>query len=149
MHKPASVQENETQKIFCELTIQIDDRILARKPNLVLVNKKQMTCCLVVLTVSINHRVKIKESEKINKYSDFAREQKQTVGHTVDGDTICSWCTWNHHKVLEKRVEELEIRRWIESIQTTALLRLDRILRRVQETWKNLQSLRLQWKTIS
>ena len=28
-------------------------------------------------TVSADHRVKIKESEKINKYIDFAREQKK------------------------------------------------------------------------
>ena len=38
-------------------------------------------------------------------------------------------------KDLEKRLEKLEIREWIKTIQTTALLRLDRIRRRVLETW--------------
>ena len=37
-------------------------------------------------------------------------------------------------KNLEKRLEELEIRGRIETIQTTALLRSARILRRVLET---------------
>ena len=37
----------------------------------------------------------------------------------------------------------------VETIQTTALLRMARILRRVLETWWDLQPLKLQWKTIS
>ena len=37
-------------------------------------------------------------------------------------------------KCLEKRLEKLEIRERIETIQTTALLQSARILRRVQET---------------
>ena len=36
-----------------------------------------------------------------------------------------------------------------ETIQTIALLKSARILRRDLETWEDLQSLRLQWKTIS
>ena len=37
----------------------------------------------------------------------------------------------------------------VETIQTTALLRTAKILRRVLETWGDLLSLKLQWKTIS
>ena len=37
----------------------------------------------------------------------------------------------------------------VETIQTTALLRTARILRRVLETWGDLLSLKLQWETIS
>ena len=37
-------------------------------------------------------------------------------------------------KVSERGVEEFEIRERIEAVQTTALLRSSRILRRVQET---------------
>ena len=51
-------------------------------------------------------------------------------------------------KGLERRLEELEFGEWIETIETSALLRSVRIQRRVQETWGDL-SLRLQWKTIS
>ena len=38
-------------------------------------------------------------------------------------------------------------REWVETVQTTALSRSVRILRRVLETWGHLQSLKLQWKT--
>ena len=52
-------------------------------------------------------------------------------------------------KGLLKVLEDLEIGGRIETIQTTALLRTARILRRVLETWGDLLSLKLQWKTIS
>ena len=42
-----------------------------------------------------------------------------------------------------KGLEDLEIGGRVETIQTTALLRTARILRRVQETWGDLLSLKL------
>ena len=51
--------------------------------------------------------------------------------------------------VTKELVEDWEIRGREETIQTTALLRSAGILRRVLETWGDLLSLRLQWKTIS
>ena len=48
-----------------------------------------------------------------------------------------------------KGLEDLEVGRRVDTIQTTALLRTARILRRVLETWGYLLSLKLQWKTIS
>ena len=48
-----------------------------------------------------------------------------------------------------KGLEDLEIGGRVETIQTIALLRTARILRRVLETWEDLLSLKLQWKTIS
>ena len=52
-------------------------------------------------------------------------------------------------KVLLKGLEDLEVGGWVETIQTTALLKTARILRRVLETWGDLLSLKLQWKIIS
>ena len=52
-------------------------------------------------------------------------------------------------KELVQALEDLKIRGQVETIQTTALLRPARILRRVLETQGDLLSLRLQWKTIS
>ena len=52
-------------------------------------------------------------------------------------------------KGLLKGLGDLETGGRVETIQTTALLRTARILRRVLETWGNLLSLKLQWKTIS
>ena len=52
-------------------------------------------------------------------------------------------------KGLFKGLEDLEVRGRVDTIQTTALLRTDRILRRVQETWGDLLPLKPLWKTIS
>ena len=52
-------------------------------------------------------------------------------------------------KGLVKSLEELEIREPVEIIQPTALLKSNRIPRRVLETWEDLLSLKLRWKTIS
>ena len=41
-----------------------------------------------------NHKVKLKESEKKDKYLDLARELKKTVEHESDNYTNCNWCSW-------------------------------------------------------
>ena len=64
-----------------------------------------------------------------------------------DGGTICSWCTWNGPQNLGKTLENLEIKGRIETIQTTALLKLIRILRRVPKTWGDFLLFGLLWKT--
>ena len=46
-------------------------------------------------------------------------------------------------------MDDFEITCGLETIQTTTLLRSVRILRRILETWGDLLSLKLQWKTIS
>ena len=52
-------------------------------------------------------------------------------------------------KGLLKGLDDLEVGGRVETIQTTELLRTGRILRRILETWGDLLSLKLQWKTIS
>ena len=52
-------------------------------------------------------------------------------------------------KGLVQGLPDLEVRRRVEKIQTTALLRWVSIVKVVLETWGDLLSLRIQWKTIS
>ena len=75
MHKPESVQENEMHKILLNFEIQMDDLILARKPDLIIINKLR-TCWKVDFAIPVDHRVKIKENEKRDRYLNFARELK-------------------------------------------------------------------------
>ena len=42
------------------------------------------------LAVLVDHRMKIKENEKRNKYLDLARELKKNMEHEGDGDTSCN-----------------------------------------------------------
>ena len=69
--------------------------------------------------VSVDHIVKIKESEMIEKYLNFIRKMEKTVKNAGDSDTNNSWCTWK----VPIGFEQLEIEGKMETIQTTALLR--------------------------
>ena len=51
-------------------------------------------------------------------------------------------------KGLLKGLEDLEVDGQVKTIQTTALLKTAKILRSVLETWGDLLSFNLQWKTI-
>ena len=75
MHDPESVQENEMHKLLWDFDIQTDHLISARRPDRVKINKR--TCKTVDFADPADHRVKLKESEKKNKYIDLARKWKK------------------------------------------------------------------------
>ena len=91
----------------------------------------------------------LKGSEKKDKYLDLARELKKLWNMKVMMVPIVIGALGTTTKGLLKSLEDLEVGGRVETIQTTALLRMARILRRVVETWGDLLSLKLQWKTIS
>ena len=75
MHKPEFVQKDEAHKILSDFEMQTDHVIPARRPDLVMDNKKENQ--LKSGLFPINHRVKIKENEKIDKCLDLARGLKK------------------------------------------------------------------------
>ena len=89
------------------------------------------------------------EFEKKDKYLDLARELKNLWDMKMTIVPIVIGAFGTMRKGLLKGLEDMEVGGRVESIQTTALLRTARILRRVLETWGYLLSLKLQWKTIS
>ena len=149
MHNPALVLENDSHKLLWDFKIQTDHLIPARRPDLIIINKKKRTCKIVDFAVPADHRIKQKECEKKDKYLDLARELKKLWNMQVTIIPIVIGAFGTVTKGLLKGLEDLEVGGRVETIQTTALLRTARILRRVLETWGNLLSLRLQWKTIS
>ena len=55
----------------------MDNSIPNRKPDLLLVNKNKRTCPQVDFDILADHRVKGKESKKLDKHQDFARGMKK------------------------------------------------------------------------
>ena len=90
---------------------------------------------------------KLKECEKRDKYLDLARELKKLWNIKVTIIPIVIGAFGTVTKGLLKGQEDLEVAGRVETIQTTALLKTVRILRRVLETWGDLLSLNLQWQT--
>ena len=56
--------------------------------------KKLTNWKTVNFTVQVDHRIKLKESEKKDKYLDLARELKKTMEHEGDDYSNCDWCFW-------------------------------------------------------
>ena len=141
MHNPAPVLENDTHKLLWDYDIQTDHLISARRPNK---KKKQKICKVVDFAVPADHRIKLKECEKRDKYHDLARELKKLRNMMVSIIPIVIGAFGTVNKGLLKGLEDLEIGGRVETIQTTALLNRARILRRVLETRGDLLSLNLQ-----
>ena len=131
-----SVQENETQKILWYFKIQTDDIGLCRS------DWQQGT---------------IKGKRKRAKHQDLAIEVRKLSSMKVTVIPIVIGALDTVTKGLVQWLDDLEIRGREETIHTTALLKSDRILRRVLETWGDLLSqtsvedyqLTLVWKTLS
>ena len=137
---------NNLHKLLWDFNIQTDHLIPARRPDLIIINKKKKKriCKIVDFAVSADHRINLKESEKKDKYLDLARELKKLWNMKVTIVPIVISALGTITKGLSKGLEDLEIGGRTETIQTTALLRTARILRRVLKTRGDLLSLKLQ-----
>ena len=76
----------------------------------------------------------------------FCLRAEKAVEHEGDSDKNDSWCPWNCLRDLKKRLDALEIRGRVVTIQTTVLLKLARIFRSVLEKWGDMLSIKLKWK---
>ena len=134
MHNPAHVLENDTHKLLWDFDIQTDRLISARRPD---------------LDVPADYRIKQKEWEKKDRYLDLPRELKKLWNMQVTIIPIVIGAFGIETKGLLMGLKDFDVGRRVDTIQTTTLLITARILRRVLETWEDLPSLKLQWKTIS
>ena len=86
---------------------------------------------------------KTEESKKKDKYLNFAKELKKLWNMKVSIVPIVIGAFGTVTEGLLKGLEDLEVGGWVETIQTTALLKTARIRRRVLETWGDLLSFEL------
>ena len=136
MHNPAPLLENDTHKPLWDFNIHTDHLIPARRPDLIKIKKKKKkTCKTVDLAVPADHRIKLKECEKKDKYLNLARELKKLWNMKVAIIPIVIGAFGTVTKGLLKGLEDLEVGGRVETIQTTALLKTARMVRRVLETW--------------
>ena len=149
IHNPVSVLENDTHKLQWDFGIQMDHLISTRRPDLIIINKKKRTCKIVDVAVPADPRIKLKENENKEKYLDFARGLKKLWNIKVTIIPIVIGVFGTVTSRLLKGLGDLEVGGRVETIQTTTLMRIARILRRVLETWEDLLSLKPQWKTTS
>ena len=134
MHNPEPILENYTHKLLWDFDMQTDHLIPARRPDLIIINKKKRICKIVDFAVLADHRIKLKECEKRDKYLDLARELKKLWNMKVTIIPIMIGAFGTVTKRLLKGLEDLEVGDQVETIQTTALLKTARRLRRFPVT---------------
>ena len=64
-------------KLILDVNIQCDNVIEARRPGLILVDKKAKSCVIIDVAIPGYCRICEKEIEKIEKYQDLKRELKR------------------------------------------------------------------------
>ena len=91
--------------------------------------KKKEICKIADFAVPADHRIKLKECEKKDKYLNLSRELKKLRNMKVTIIPIVIGAFGTVTKGLLKGLKDLEVGRRVETIQTTALLKTARILR--------------------
>ena len=132
-HEAESALENEDYKILWDFSIQTDHVIEARRPYLVVVDKKKRTCKIIDLPVPGDSRIERKEKEKIEKYQDLRRELQKSwnVRRKIIPLAVGSLCAIP--KQFGNKFKETGIAAETGQVQKTVLLGTARILRRVLE----------------
>ena len=121
MRNPPPVLENDTHKHLRDFDIHTNHLISARRPDLIIINKnKKRICKTVDFAVPADHRIKLKECEKKDKFFDIARELKKLWNIQVTIITIVIGAFGTVTKVSLKELEDLEAGGRVETIQTTA-----------------------------
>ena len=95
MYNLAPVLENYKHKLLWDFDLHTDHLISVRRPDLIIINKKKRTRKILDFAVPADHRIKLKECAKKDKYLDLARELKKATEHADDNYTNCNWCVWN------------------------------------------------------
>ena len=73
-HAPEGAVENEEIKVLWDINIQWDNLIEARRPDLIVIDKKEQKGIIINIAVPADVRVEEKEKEKVEKYQDLERE---------------------------------------------------------------------------
>lgn len=76
-HVPQDVSETKDVKLLWDFDIFTDKGITARRPDIVVVDKKERRAVLIDVSVPIDRNVRAKEDEKVEKYTELALEVKR------------------------------------------------------------------------
>ena len=117
--------------MILSVNIMTDKIIPARRPDIVVIQKKDNHCQLIDIAVSGDTRVEEKENEKVEKYQDLSREVRAIWKVSTEVIPIVvgslGTLTVRHRPFLALLTTEMSS----ETIQKAALLGTARILRKV------------------
>ena len=107
MYNPAPVVENDTHKLLFDFDIKMDHLTSAKRPDLVIINKKKRIYKIVDFAVPADHR-----------------EMKKLYNMKVTITSVVTGASGTLIKGLLKGLDDLEIGRGVRANETTTLLRM-------------------------
>ena len=115
-------------------SIQTGHVIEARRPDLVVVDKKRRTCKIIDSAIPGDNRIEVEEKEKIEKYQDVRRELEKIWNVRVKITPLVVGSLGSIPKKFGSRLKEIGIAAEIIEVQKTVLLGTTRILRKVSKS---------------
>ena len=132
-HQPGGVVETTNVKILWDVNIQTDNEIQARRPDIVVVNKKERKCYIIDFAVPGDVRIAEKEMEKIEKYDELKREVERLWKVKAKVIPIVLGALGTVTRNLSNYIKEIGVKTQIKLIQKSVLLGTARVLRKVLE----------------
>ena len=72
--------ENEDYELLWDFSVRTHHEIGARRPDLVIIDKRDKSCQIIDVAIPEDNGVREKEDEKVEKYQDLAREVRKMWG---------------------------------------------------------------------
>ena len=132
-HEPERVLENEDYKILWDFSIQTDHVIESRRPDLIVVDKKERSFKIIDFAVPGDSRIEEKEKDKIEKYQDLRRELQKIWNVKVKIIPLVVGSLGAIPKQFGNSLKQIGITVGTAQVQKTVFLGTARILRKVLE----------------
>ena len=126
--------QRKSKSIFsCSVSVRTDHEIGARRPDLVIIDKRDKSCQIIDVAISEDNGVREKEDEKVEKYQDLAREVRKMWGVRTKVIPVVVGALGSIPLRLNNNLRAIEVGIPVGLIQRCALLGSARILRKVLE----------------
>ena len=129
-YEPEGVVENKEVKVLWDINVRCDNVTEARRPDIIVIDKKERKGLIIDIAVPADVRVEEKEREKVEKYQDLKREIGRLWNlKKVEVVPVVIGALGSVTKEFDRWIEKLGITFNVEVVQKTALLGTARILR--------------------
>ena len=116
-----------------DFSIQTDHVIESRRPDLVVVDKKERSCKIIDFAVPGDSRIEEKEKDKIEKYQGLGRELQKIWNVKVKITPLVVGSLSTIPKQFGNRLKQIGITVGTAQVQKKVLLGMARMLRKVLE----------------
>ena len=131
-HAPEGAVEIEEIKVLWDINIQCDNLIQARRPDLIVIDKKEQKG--IIIDIAVPADVRVEEKEKVVKYQDLKREIRRFWKlRNVQIVPVVIGALGSVSAEFDRLMGKLGITCNVGVMQKTALLGTARILRKVLE----------------